>query len=102
MIARIWTARFDLAKSDALKAYADTKSLPFLSSVKGNYGVLFLTHEDEWQTITFWHTEADYLAMEADPAYQALNQGILNIDAIKEVISVKIFNVDASKGVTDL
>ncbi|WP_417454563.1 hypothetical protein [Kiloniella sp.] len=46
--------------------------------------------------------EADYLAMESDPAYQALNQGILNIDAIKEVISVKIFNVDASKGVADL
>ncbi|WP_085899383.1 hypothetical protein [Kiloniella majae] len=102
MIARIWTARFDLAKSDTLKAYADSKSLPFLSSVKGNCGVLFLTHEDEWQTITFWHNEADYLAMESDPAYQALNQGILNIDAIKEVISVKIFNVDASKGVADL
>ncbi|WP_162938126.1 hypothetical protein [Kiloniella sp. EL199] len=47
MIARIWTARFDLAKSDTLTAYADKKSLPSLSNLEGSCGVLFLTREDE-------------------------------------------------------
>lgn len=93
VITRIWRASFDPSRLEALKIFAHDRSLPYLRRQPGNLGVLYLTGDDAWLTVTFWSGRSAIDAMEASQDYQALAREIEQTGAILTVLSLESFDV---------
>ena len=94
MLARIWRTRFREDRLDDLTRFANEISLPMLSARPGCHGVEFLSHGDEFLTITYWSDEAAIAATESDPGYVAIvakivAQGFLVGDSETTVFTVR-------------
>lgn len=91
MLVRIWKTDFDPAGFERLNDYANTVSLPALSSRPGNRGVLFYQRDSLWWTLTIWENRAAIDALADDEVYQETVAGILALDVLGKDQSVEIY-----------
>ena len=93
MLVRIWEASFDVAKKEKLIEYANSRSLPVLSSRPGCLGVTFYVSKDRLITQTIWRDQASIDALGDDPEYKELVKGILALDALGPRQETKVFEL---------
>jgi hypothetical protein len=91
MIVRVWTTTFDPAGKDRLLAYASEVSLPLLSSRDGCQGALFFASGNTWITQTFWRDKAAIDALEDDPEYRCIVDGILALNVLGQEQQVALY-----------
>ena len=93
VLVRIWEASFDVAKKQKLIEYANSRSLPVLSSRPGCVGVAFYMSKDRLITQTIWRDQASIDALGDDPEYKTLVEGILALDALGPKQETEVFQL---------
>ena len=93
MLVRIWEASFDVAKKEKLIEYANSRSLPVLSSRPGCAGVTLYLSKARLITQTIWRDQASIDALADDPEYKKLVDGILALDALGPKQETKVFEL---------
>ena len=93
MLVRIWETRFDLARKAELITYANDVSLPVLWSRSGCDGVLFFSLDNCWVTQTIWDKQSSIDALDTDPEYARIVEGILALDILGLDQTTRVFEM---------
>lgn len=91
MIVRMWKTSFDVTQKSKLATYANNVSLPVLSSRPGCHGVIFCSDHDSWITMTLWEDQASIDALDDDPEYEKIVDGILALDILGDHQETNIY-----------
>lgn len=93
MLVRIWETDFEPSLQDQLVTYANAVSLPILKSRPGCLGVLFFIAKNRMIAQTFWRDQASIDALETDPEYARIVEGILKLDVLGTQQTTSVFKL---------